>query len=558
MKIIKRLSLFFLLLILISAGILYLYIQSLPTAPPDFVNHADLNNKPAKTFSCTNQAAFNYAYRVEVNIESILNDKTVYQSTLNFNTQLTQANDAIIKGIASDILINEGQGNIDIKNVYYLSRVESQPFAVFTAFNDLGLTEKHPMKILAQLLKALSIGNQGNKYHFAYDSLQRTYTYHHANNIVNRKASITTANINQLASSLHHSSNNYNGSNSWHVVLDNDCMPSSLYSKEYKGISAAGYRGSINFTITAEKIAPYVDLTHVDIHPFSNTHNTWNIKSVSSSAFEKVIKNEAELWSILADFSESKNSAKLIKAADYLIDHIDSNDLAEKILSDEIGDTSKRALAFSLSLSAHDNVEDYLIETLLNLSKSNHNDIDSDLQKVRLMVALSGNGKVSEQGFQMLANLAEDANESNNVRNNALINLGSTLQQLKNQGQDSARLQNQLVSSLSKAIAGDNASSAILAAGNAKLSDLNAQIAAKLSSSNNKERYAAASILARNPDYNDDLLLHLSNEPSDLVNYAILTNLDSSSLSNQQKDRLREVAHHSHADIAKVIHQLVK
>ena len=174
------------------------------------------------------------------------------------------------------------------------------------------------------------------------------------------------------------------------------------------------------------------------------------------------------------------------------------------------------------------------------------------------MVALSGNGKVSEQGFQMLANLAEDANESNNVRNNALINLGSTLQQLKNQGQDSARLQNQLVSSLSKAIAGDNASSAILAAGNAKLSDLNAQIAAKLSSSNNKERYAAASILARNPDYNDDLLLHLSNEPSDLVNYAILTNLDSSSLSNQQKDRLREIAHYSHVDIAKVIHQLVK
>jgi hypothetical protein len=555
MKIIKHLLLTLLLITLVAAGGFYLYIQSLPTAPPDFVNITELNNQAATPFSCTNKTTFNYAYHIQVNIESVLNDKIVYQSKLGFNTQLSQANDSIIKGIANEILIDEGQGDINIKDVYYLSRVKPQPFALFTAFNDLGLAEKHPMKILAQVIKALSVGADDKKYHFAYDSMQRTYNYYHANNIVTRDAGATTANINQLSSSLQ----TFSGNNNWKVILDKDCMPSSLYSQERKAISAAGHNGYIKFIIDAQRIAPYKNLNDVNINQFSNTNNVWQVKAIASSEFESLIKNERELWSTISNFSHDKNSAKLIKAAEYLIDNISPEELATKLIEDELSDTAKRDLAFALSLSGHDEAENYLIDSLSNLSSmGTKGNMNSDLQKVRLMVALSGNGQVSEQGFQALVSLAENSTESDNVRNNALINLGSTLQQLQNNGQDSAGLADQLTSSLSQAIEGENSSSAILAAGNAKLDNLDQKIFLKLSSNNSKERYAAASVLARNSDYNDDLIRHLSAEPSDLVNYAILTNLDAESLSSQQKEALLDISIRTRSDIAKVINQLLE
>lgn len=555
MKIIKRLLLTLLFIILVATGAFYLYIQSLPTAPPDFVNDSELNNKAATAFSCANKTAFNYAYHVQINIESVLNDETVYQSKLEFNTQLSQANDAIIKGIASEILIDEGQGPINIKDVYYLSRVKPQPFALFTAFNDLGLAEKHPMKILAQLVKALSVGAVDKKYHFAYDSMQRTYNYYHTDNIVTRNASATTANINQLSSSLQ----SLSGNNNWKVVLKNDCMPSSLHSQERKAITAAGHSGYIKFTIGAERIKSYTNLELMNINQFSNSNNVWQVKAIASSKFEKTVKNEAELWTIISNFKIDKNSAKLIKAAEYLIDNINPDELAAKLIEHKLTDSTKRDLAFALSLSGHNNAENYLVESLLSLSSmGSKGDLNSDLQKVRLMVALSGNGQVSEQGFQALASLAKNTDESDNVRNNALINLGSTLQQLQNHGQDSAGMADQLITSLSQAMDGDNSSSAILAAGNAGLDSLDQTILLKLSSNNSKERYAAASVLARNSDYNHDLIQHLSIEPSDLVNYAILTNLDSESLSNQQKDELLEISTHTTPDITKVINQLLE
>lgn len=555
MKFIKRLVLSLVVIILAAAAAFYLYIQSLPTAPPDFISVSELNNQAATPFNCSNKTAFNYAYQVQVHIESVLNDQIIYQSRLEFNTQLSQANDAIIKGAASDIIIDEGQGPINIKDVLYLSRVDPQPFALFTAFNDLGLAEKHPMKILAQLIKALSVGAADKKYHFAYDSMQRTYNYFHTNNIVTRNASTTTANLNQLSSSLQ----TFSGNNNWKVLLDNDCMPSSLHSEERKAISAAGHTGYIKFTINAQKIPSYIDLKSIDISPLSNSNNPWQVKAIGTSKFEQPVENETQLWSIISSFSQDKNSAKLIKASEYLIENIYPDELAAKLINDELSDASKRDLAFALSLSGHEDAEHYLIDSLLSLSNmANKGDTHSDLQKVRLMVALSGNGQVTEQGFQTLASLAENTNESVNIRNNALINLGSTLHQLQKQGQDSAGLSDQLSASLSQALAGENASSAILAAGNAKLDNLDQQIIAKLSSSNSKERYAAASVLARNSDYNDDLIQHLSAEPSDLVNYAILTNLQTESLTNQQKDTLLDISTRTRPDISKVIEQIIK
>lgn len=554
MKIIKRLVLTLVVLTLVSAGGFYLYIQSLPTAPPDFVNAHEVNNDAAVPFQCSNNTSLNKAYRVQVNIESVLNNNLVYQSQLKFDTQLSQVNGAIIKGTANNILINEGQGDIDIKDVYYLGRVEAEPFAVFTAFNDLGLIEKHPMKILSQLFKALSVGSEGKKYHYAYDSMQRTYSYHHNNNQVSRSASSTTTNLNQLSSSLQ----TFQGKGHWQVTLEKDCMPTTLISQERKGISAAGHQGYIKFSIEAKNIPTYIDLKNIKINPLSNANNHWQIKSIASSEFEQEVKDEAELWSILSNFESDKNSARLIKAAEYLIENISPNELANSLIEENIPDHAKRDLAFALSLSGHPDVENYLIDSLLNLSTVGvQGDMNQDLQKVRLMVALSGNGLVSEQGFQTLASIADNQGESSNVRNNALINLGSTLEQLKNQGLDSASLQEQLTATVSDALNSDNSSSAILAAGNAKLDNLDTQIASKLNSSNSKERYAAASVLARNPEHYDELIQHLSFESSDLVNYAILTNLDAAQLNGQQKDDLRNIASNTSADITKVILQLI-
>lgn len=554
MKIIKRLVLTLVILTLISAGGFYLYIQSLPTAPPDFVNAHEVNHDAAVPFQCSNNAALNNAYRVQVNIESILNDKLVYQSNLKFDTQLSQVNGAIIKGTANNIIINEGQGDINIKDVYYLGRLEAQPFAVFTAFNDLGLTEKHPMKILSQLFKALSVGSEGKNYHYAYDSMQRTYHYQHNNNQVSRSASSTTANLNQLSSSLQ----TFQGKGHWQVTLEKDCMPTTLISQERKGISAAGHQGYIKFSIEAKKIPTYSDLKNIKINQLSNANNHWQIKTIASSQFEQGVKDEAELWSILSSFENDKNSAKLIKAAEYLIENISPDALANSLIEDNIPDHAKRDLAFALSLSGHPDSENYLIDSLLSLSTAGtQGDMHHDLQKVRLMVALSGNGSVSEQGFQTLATIADNHEESENVRNNALINLGSTLEQLKNQGLDSPSLQDQLTASVSEALDNDNSSSAILAAGNAKLGNLDVQIASKLNSSNSKERYAAASVLARNPEHYDELIQHLSLEQSDLVSYAILTNLEATQLTGQQKDNLRDMASNTSADISKVILQLI-
>ncbi len=541
---------------LFIAASFYIYIQTLPTAPPDFIDVNEIDpNKPAKQFQCSNNKQFNYAYSVAINIESMLNGQQVYHSNITFKTQLQQANDAIIQGIANDIIIDEGQGELSINDVYYISRVSPQPYAMFTAFNDLGLAEKHPMKILSQLFKALSVGKEKEKYYFPYDSMQRTYHYIHKENAVTRIGSATTTNLNKLTTSLQSS----NDSNRWKITLDDDCMPLLLISEEYQSISAAGHKGHIKFSIKANKINPYKNLKHLKLTNFSNINNQWQTQGIAASEFEKAVTNEQELWQIITAFPTDKNTAKLIKAADYLIENIHPDELTERLSDQSLTDVAKRDLAFGLSLSGHEDAENYLIDTLSSLSNTKaKGDMEIDLQKVRLMVALSGNGRVSEQGFQALASLSENDSESDNIRNNALINLGSTLQQLENQGQASSSLTDQLTSTLSQAMETNNASSAILAAGNAKLENLDQQILSKLSSNNSKERYAAASVLARNPDYNDDLIQHLAAEPSDLVSYAILTNFDSASLTSQQRDELLEIANHTSTDISNVINKLVE
>lgn len=556
MKIIKKIFIIILLLSLITAAAFYFYLQSLPTLAPDFIDSSELNaSQQGKNFQCTKGKDFNYAYQTRIQVESILNNQIIYQSQLNFKLQISQANHSIVKGIAQQISIDEGQGMREIKDVFFLSRVDPQPFALFSAFNDLSLPQKHPMKVLAQLIKGLSIGQEGENYHFAYDSMQRTYRYQHFNGDIKRNAAATTANLKKLTASLQ----KHNVNNSWQVKLGDDCMPLSLRSEERQGIAAAGHSGYIKFTIKADKIPNFIDLSQLQLNNFSNSNNLWQAKALAASDFEKRVESEEELWNIISDFNNNKNSASLIKAAEYLINNINTEALAKKLSTDELTNEGKRDLAFALSLSGHDEVESYIIDSLASLSNlGQKGDTTLDLQKVRLMVALSTNGKVSEQGFQALASLAKDSTESPNVRNNALINLGSSLRQLESNGLNSAGLEEQLSASLSLAMQEEEASSAILAAGNAHLTNLDDEIFAKLSSHNSKERYAAGSVLSRNPNYTDDMITHLRNEPSDLVSHAIISNLDKTQLTSQQLQDLTEIAAMASPDLASVINHLVK
>lgn len=550
MKILKYILITLVSLAALIAGTFYLYIQTLPTAPPDFINAKEINNnQPKVPFQCNQGKELNYAYQVQIAVESKLNDQLVYQSAITFKTQLQQSNGQVIQGIATDINIHEGNKNTTTQDVHFISRAQPTPTVLFSAYDDLGLPEKHPMKILSQFIKAISVGADSERYHFAYDSMQRTYDYKHQGNKVSRSSSITTSNTQTLTSTLQ------SFDDLWQVQLGGDCMPTLMSSEERQGIVAAGHGGYIKFSINASRIANYMDLKDIQLSDHSNANNHWAIQEIASSSFENSVSSQGEMWSVIEGFKDSKNTARLIKAADYLIDNINADELAGELIGGNLTDETKRDLAFALSLSNHPQAESMILGTLESLPDNQGN--TADLQKVRLMVALSGNSQVSSEGYYGLANIAQDTNESANVRNNALINMASAVQQMDNSEQGNGGLSHDLSEQLRDEIDNGNAS-AILAAGNAGLADLNPQIAESLSSTDSKERFAAASVLAREAEYTDTLIQHLSNESSDLVSNAILSNLNAERLTSAQKNALNQVAAGASPDIANIIYNLIQ
>lgn len=534
---------------LLAAGF-YLYIQTLPTAPPDFINASEVDNQQAKVpFQCSQGKDFSYAYQVQIAVESKLNDQLVYQSAIAFKTQLQQSNDQVIQGLATDISIHEGRDKNSIADVHYITRAQATPSVLFSAYDDLALPEKHPMKILSQFVKALSVGAEHERYHFAYDSMQRTYQYQHDNDKVSRTSSITTANTQALTNTLQSFDDN------WQVQMADDCLPQLLSSVERQGLVAAGHGGYIKFSINANRIANFIDLSSISLTDHSNAGNSWANQEIASSEFENEVTSQGEMWSVIEGFKNSKNTARLIKAADYLIDNLTADQLANELLAENLDDESKRDLAFALSLSNHPEAEAMILTTLEAIPGNQGN--TADLQKVRLMVALSGNSQVSSEGYYGLANIARDTSESPNVRNNALINMASSVQQMEQSGQGDSGLSHDLNEQLSEEINDGNAS-AILAAGNAGLEDLNLQIESKLNSADSKERYAAATVLSRQAEFTDTVIQHLKNEPSDLVSNAILSNLKPEQLSSAQRNDLQNIANNASPDIAQIIYALIQ
>ncbi len=532
----------------IAAGTFYIYLKTLPTRPPQTVSAKDLNNRqPAQTFQCTSQQQFQYAYDVNVTVESQLNNRVIYQSRLHFKTQLSQANGDRVKGVASDITVDEGQGVETLKDIYFLSRIEAaDPYTVFSAYNGLGLAEKHPMSIISQLLKALSVGKEGETYRFAYDSLQRRYRYHGQGGTIERAVYPPTADLQQLTQSFDDYKSN------WKAELDRSCVPASVFSEESETITAAGYGGYVKFRVEAKKIPDYRDLNQLAFNDDLNAGNHWEVKSVRTTEFENPVANRDQMWEIFNGFADSKNTAQLAKAAEYMIDHVPALELSGILSGDNIADTTKRDLIFGLGLTSRDDAEAYMLDALTTLPMATDN--DGDLQKVRLMVAVSGNDKLTEAAFDTFSGLVKNPAVSDNVHSNALINMGTVVRQLDSKG----KATDGLTQSLAKVVAAElehnnNAASAIMAAGNAGLSGVGQEILAKLSSAKVKERYASGMVLSRDSTYYDALIQHIGTERSNLVTNAIVSNLDPEALSSQQIAALKNIAATADKDKADLI-----
>ena len=553
MAILKKIIIVIVSLLLISAGALYLYIQSLPTGAPEYVNVEDLDDSgQLMAFSCSAGQSLNVAYRVTVTVASELNDRAVYDSRLRFNAHLQQANDNVVKGLADDIRVNEGEGDLPLHDVLFLTKANADQYLVFSSFNSLGLIERHPMAILSQLIKALSVGNDRDNYFFPYDAMQRTYRYRHDAGSVERAVFPTTANIDKFVNSF----NEYKSD--WQVTLDSHCLPKTLVSNEQQAITAAGHQGFIRFRIEAERIPAVKDLSQLDYSAYANSGNHWNVKQVNGDDVTAGIENEQQMWKVIAGFDSSKDVAALKQAANYMLDNFSADDTRDALLQGNLDDATKRDLIFALGLTGRDDAEAFMLDTLAAMPLQAGT--AADLQKVRLMVSLSSNDKVTQQSFDRFAALANQTDESANVRNNALINMGTTIKTLEAAGESTSGLQDRLKGQLSDTIeqGGNQSASAILAAGNANISGLENKMVDSLANGSSKERYASGAVLSRNPDYRQSLIEHIAKEPSNLVNNAILSNWDASALTPSQRQQLTEIAAQSDAQKAELIGKFLK
>lgn len=553
MRWLLRILLSLLALLMLSGAGFYLYLQTLPTKPPAFVSAADLDeSQTAQPLQCAAGQPLQAAYRVRVEVLSRLNGQQVYASNVSFRTQLQQANGDLMRAVATDIRVDEGDGAATLPDLPYLSRVQSARGAVFVAFNDLGLMEQHPLAVISQLLKGLSVGHEGETYRYAYDSLQRLYRYRQTGAGSERAVFRADSDLSLLSRDFAANRSD------WRIVSDGGCLPQQLTSTERQALQVAGQQGYIEFRIQAEAIPPYADLSRYTFNAGANAAQRWQMRQVSTAEFASPVDSAADMWAVFAGFAKERNTARLIRAAEYLLDNLSPYELADALQGQgmELSDEAGRDLIFALGISGRPEAEDFMLDVLQTLPQGAGEAVD--MQKVRLMVALSASGQVTPRAYSALDSLARNTQESVNVQANALISMGSMVRQLERQGSDNSSQEQHLTQLLSERLDGPQAASAIMAANNAGLTNLEPEIIAHLGSSSSRERYAAGMTLSRNPQHYPLLLEHLQGETSNLVSQAILANMDVSKLSQTQRGQLDQIASDSaDADKAMLIQRFL-
>ena len=525
------------------AGLFFWYLNSLPTMPPQQVLAGDPISASGADLRCQ-PLPLHSAYQVETQVESRAGDQVLYASTLNFRLHLQQEQGDRVLGLVSDIQITEQQQPAQpMADMTFLSRAAGADALVFIAFNDLALMPQHPLSIVGQVIKNLSVGVPGHGYRFAYDALQRTYRYDHQTGGVTR--SIPVAQGGLKAGTLQPV---------WQVTQDGECLPQSMQAEEIQPLTIGTEEGVIRFRMQAQRVDGARDLTGLNFSAQANRHLFWQTVQVNADGQPvAAIGSTEQMWAVFDDFTASKDTARLLSAARYLLENVPVYDLAGQLADPQLNDASRRDLIFALGLVRSAEAEGYL----LNLLQALPSDSDAmELQKVRIMVAVAGNGDVSDQAYRALETLAGDASVSANIRNNALINLGTVVQQRAQQGDTANALRDELSATLLQQLqathtghgSNGDASAAIFSAGNAGLLEQDAAVLSavqnKLSAGNAKERYAAATVLSRSAAQYDALIRHMQQEQAVLVNNAILYGLKPAQLSAAQKQNLQTLASH--------------
>lgn len=488
------------------------------TTPPP------VSPEPVVALDCANPSPFNYAYRVTASTQASAAGQTLYSSELTFNTQIQQMAGDDFKAIASDIIIDENGQTNNIIDTAYIGQMTHTP-AEFYHVDLLGLAEKHPMHILSQWVKALSIGAQEKPYQYTYDQLNRTYTYR-----LNTKGYARTF-----------SDDTTTEPSTWRVELDEQCIPKTIASTETTETPMLTGKVTLAFNIKAERIDNFTDLSQIALNSDFNTNNTWHAAQVNAKLLAKPIKSMEELLALLASQANADqvNSAKLAKGADFILDNLSPNDLANMMAGNDLNEDEKRLLAYSMSLSDKANMEGFVINTISAIPKQKGDQMD--MQKVRMMVSLTSHTGITSESYDAMNRLIQDNEESANVQNNALINLGTVVRSLKN-GEQHIDYSNDFEQETYNRIkSSNNPKTAILAAGNANLSSdrLDQIILKELNSPIEGTRYAAASTLA-NKEKNHTLLIdHLTREPSTLVFNVILNKISADKLSESNLSKLR-------------------
>lgn len=466
-----------------------------------------------------------WAYRVKAQVSSSVNDQMLYQSSLVFDLQFEKQGQSI-QALAHNASIKEAGQEKSIANLPLRAHAELTPYLSITHVDVLGLPPKHPMLIMTQVAKSLSIGPANTNTRFIYDALGFEYRFIHRNGL-QRNLPSSGANA---------------GDSQWQVSLDKDCLIKEMSSVEQKPLMMGSYQGYLRFEIHAHRIEQYVSMANLDFSPDSNAGQQWNTMQVNSAELEKDLTDEAQVWATYKNFSHSRNTARLQKAAKYLIEHVPADELARRMSDGKLGSDVMREMAFSLGIISHPDAEAYLVDTLVSLPKNSGDNID--MQKVRLMVAASGRQADDRWLYDQLMTFSKDAGESDNVKKNALLSASTIANTLNKNSQPGAlqELQQNLRDQLRQTDGDSDVASVIMAAGNGDLTSLDADIQRYLVSKEVKNRFAAASVLSKRSVHYDALIQHMAGETSNLVNNAIMQNLDIEALSSSQRGQLADIA----------------
>lgn len=514
----------------IAAGIVFLvviatvfYLKKINAQYNEQSNEPDVPEKEVVIdAACQPQADKNWAYQVNAIIKTTTNNQLIYSSTVNFVLDFSEQSQQV-KGLASNIGVQENeQTSQSLPDVLFLAFNESPRYAQFGFFDDLGLSANHPMKLLNPLMKQLSVAAEGESVTYSYDPLAVSYNYTHHFPSVERTDNAQN-----------------NVANKWQVTLANDCLIESLQAVEQLPFKFGTTDAVMSYEFDAKRIPSSRSLDALDYAASANGENVWESEVIDGTDFSPDITSSDMMWQAFEDFSNNRNIGQLKKAAVYLMKNYTPEQVSDIFMDENMSESAKRDLAFSLSLAEGEHVQDYILDTLTSMPPQTH--AQGEVQKVRLMVALSGRNDVNESSFNRLMSIRNQPTASDNLKNNVLISSGKIAQDLSKKGQS------QVLNTFESTVKGqlqtydDNAASAILASGNAELTSVNQETVNQLNNGTEKSRYAAATVLARDPANHDLLITHLTKEPSLIVFQSTVSGLGNGTLTSVQKARLQEL-----------------